>query len=133
MKEYEFSRWLKREGIYSTAKQVSDCLSRVRRVDRAFAAYGTSIDEEFERDGCLELLEAIYHEGHTKIHDEKYPDLDLPFEQPNRAIGTVTNATKKYIVFRATTEGRFLDELESNPMIRNVFKNYYKNHDCPPL
>ena len=69
------------------------------------------------------MLNVTYHEGHNKEH-EKYPDLDLPFESSNRIIGMINNAAKKYVIFRCTTEGIFLDEISSNVIIRNVYKNY---------
>lgn len=127
MKNKEFAAWLKEKGIYGSDKQISDCISRVRRFERAFATYGLDLDEEISRDGGMHLLSVTYHEGHNKEH-EKYPDLDLPFECDNRIIGTINNAAKKYIVFRCTTEGIFLDEIAANVVIRNVYKNYLKKY-----
>ena len=125
MKDKEFAAWLREKYHFDSNKQISDYVSRVRRFERAFAAYGVDFDEEISRDGGMHLLRVCYHEGHNKEH-EKYPELDLPFEHKSRIIGTVNNAAKKYIIFRCTTENIFLDELESNVVIRNVYRNYIK-------
>ena len=125
MKDKEFAAWLREKYHLDNSKQISDCVSRARRFERAFAAYGIDLDEEISRDGGMHLLSVSYHEGHNKEHD-KYPELDLPFEHKSRIIGTINNAAKRYVVFRCTTEGIFLNELESNVVIRNVYRNYLK-------
>lgn len=125
MKAKEFSEWLKAEAIFSNDKQINDCISRVRRFERAFAAYDIDLDDEIEKDGGLYLLSVTYHEGHNEEH-KKFPDLDLPFERESRIIGMVNNAAKKYIVFRCTTENMHIDEISTSVYTRIVYRNYLR-------
>lgn len=120
----EFAQWLVDEELITDKKQVHDCVSRVKKVERAFEKYDVSIDREFDRDGCLDVLKCITAEGHNPER-AKYPDLDLPFESPSRQMNIIANAFKKYVLFRMVTERKH-EELSRERIMARVIANYEK-------
>lgn len=134
MKKEEFREWLIYESIYSSPKQISDCLSRVKRVEKAFLEFGIVLDEEFDKDACWTILQALAREGRNE-EAAAFVGINLPIRygetgkivRADRKMGMLLNATKKYILFRAVTEGTHLDTLENNPHMKGVYAKYCEN------
>ena len=119
-----FRTWLVNEKLYSSPKQISDCISRVKLVEKAFLVCGIDIDEEFDRNGCILPLRCITADGHNPER-QLYPELELPFDTNGRQMNIIANAFKKYVLFRSISEGKHINELSGNTMTKRIFSNYY--------
>lgn len=96
----KFRKWLEEGNFYSSAKQVSDCVSRVGRVDQMLLRKrGKDLDEQYEIDGCKEVYAAISRMGHA-------PELNnfLPWELPTgRQLTIIHSAFGKFLQFKKET------------------------------
>lgn len=66
MNKVEFTEWLQETKKYSSQKLISDCVSRVTRVEKAFAQSNPkfiSLDAEYKKNKCRYVLDAISHFG----------------------------------------------------------------------
>jgi hypothetical protein len=123
-----FSEWLIEKSVYTTEKQVGDCVSRVRRVERAFSEYDVDIDAEFDKDGGRVVLKCITRNGHNPER-KIYPRLDLPYGSREQ-LGVIANAMKKYYLFRALSEKKHLDFISSDQMTKHIYNNYFAKEEA---
>ncbi len=103
MKDYEFKMWLKSNNVFTTPKQVSDCVARAKRVEKNFIeVFGNDfdLDKEYDKDELLGVRKAL------SVYGQKYMQEFIPegtktsFPIGNRSMGALSNAILKYIRFR---------------------------------
>ena len=103
MKVYEFKDWLLENNICTTRKQVSDCVSRVKMVEKKFAeAFGTSfdLDKEYKKDGLAGVRKALSSNGKKYMNDyiPKGASTSFPIGKPS--MSSLNSAVLKYIRFK---------------------------------
>ena len=103
MKAYEFKDWLIENNICTTRKQVSDCVSRAKMVEKKFAeAFGTDfdLDKEYRKDGLEGVRKALSGFGQKHMNDyiPKGATTSFPIGKPS--MGALSNAILKYIRFK---------------------------------
>lgn len=100
MNNEAFKNWLIRQNAYSSVKQITDCVSRVKRAERALQdALGSefTLDSQFESDGGDYVRKLLSRRGMT--HEMQKLDV------PNLPIGTnqmdsIAAAVRKYFIFK---------------------------------
>ena len=135
MRIKEFKQWLKTDHIFTTDKQISDCLSRIAHIERAFSAFGVDLDQEYISDKGARILLVLAREGQN-VEAEEFDGIDLPINhtpkapipRDDRRLGMYNNAFKKYILFSALSEGYPLEDLAKNPRMKLIVRNYLRNH-----
>ena len=92
-----FKTWLVKNG--NSSKVASDTISRLKKLDRALieSPISSSVDSEFNKDACKQLLECFSKNGKNQIMDsfQLYP---LPIGE--RYIHTYKLSLTKYIAFK---------------------------------
>ncbi len=107
MKTNEFKEWLIENKVFTTKKQLSDCVSRTKMVERKFSeVFGNSfdLDKEYERDGLVELRKALSYLGQRYMNDyiPKGSATSFPIGRPS--MSGLSNAILKYIRFMESKE-----------------------------
>ena len=100
MNDTDFKNWLTNKHIYSTPKQVTDCVSRVRRAERSLiAALGQEfdLDEQFSSDGG-EHVRALLSRRGLSDKMQKYNVEGLPIG--TNQMDSIAAAVKKYFAFK---------------------------------
>lgn len=92
MREIEFRNWLEKQGV--KAKVQSDCVSRLKRIEREFD--NCDLDDVYANDKFVFLMDAFLNTGKNENMD-KYPDANFPIGK--YYISTFRNALKKYVTF----------------------------------
>ncbi len=109
MKAYEFKDWLVKNNICTTSKQVSDCVSRTKMVERKFSeAFGTDfdLDKEYRKDGLEGVRKALSRYG-VKYMNEFIPvGATTSFPIGKSSMGALNNAILKYIRFKEATKNK---------------------------
>ena len=104
MKFYEFKDWLIKEKICTTRKQVSDCASRAKSVEKKFAQIlgdEFDLDSEYDRDGLQYVRNVLSVYGKNKYMDELMKNVtENVFPIGNASMGGLNNAILKYQKFR---------------------------------
>ena len=93
MYEIEFVQWLKAQGVSS--KLCSDCVSRIKRIERSIK--DCDIDEEYEKDRCEHLLSLFINVGKNK-EMEMYLIGDLPIGK--YYLSAFSYSVRKYVIFK---------------------------------
>lgn len=92
-----FKTWLVKTG--NSSKVASDTISRLKKLDRALieSPISSSVDSEFNKDACKQLLKCFSKNGKNPIMDsfKLYP---LPIGE--RYIHTYKLSLTKYIAFK---------------------------------
>lgn len=96
MNEVEFRNWLSKNGV--TGKIQSDCVSRLRRIERELNQ--CDIDEQYRTDKCEYLLKLFLDMGNND-EMKKYPNANLPIGK--YYMSTYRHALKQYIQFSENT------------------------------
>ena len=92
MNEVEFRNWMKDNG--SKTKVISDCISRLKRIEREFDH--CDLDKEYHCDRCDSLLSAFENMGQND-NMKKYPNANFPIGK--YYMSTYRYSLKKYIAF----------------------------------
>jgi len=90
--EVEFKNWLSQKEV--NKKVQSDCISRLRRIEREFNH--CDIDEQYRNDKCAYLLSLFVNNG---INDaiKEYSNINLPIGKSY--MSTYRHALKQYIKY----------------------------------
>lgn len=99
MDKAKFKTWLLQTKKYSSQKLITDCISRVNRVEKAFSRSNPkfiSFDEEFKKNQCRYVLDAISHFGKGESMKMFLPS-NLPVGK--RHFCVIGSAVKTYIKF----------------------------------
>ena len=103
MKAYEFKIWLTENNICTTKKQVFDCVSRAKAVEKKFSEVlgsGFDLDAEYEKDGLEGVRKALSVYG-QKYMSEFIPEgVETSFQIGKPSMGALSNAILKYIRFK---------------------------------
>ncbi len=103
MKVYEFRDWLIENNICTTRKQVSDCVSRAKMVEKKFSeAFGTDfdLDKEYRRDGLQGVRKALSSYGQKHMEEYIPNGATTTFPIGKASMGALNNAILKYIRFK---------------------------------
>ena len=94
-----YRAWLEEKGIYRTQKLVGDCISRTKRVEKAFQAIDPtfSLDKEFEKDKGVSFSKYISRRG---IAIQEAVDLPLYKNQ----MDVIVSSTKKYFIYLSESQ-----------------------------
>lgn len=92
MNEVEFRNWLSKRGI--TGKIQSDCVSRLRRIERELNQ--CDIDEQYRTDKCKHLMSVFANMG---INDEMKTYHHANFPIGKYYMSTYRHAIKQYVQF----------------------------------
>lgn len=92
MNEVEFRNWLSKNGV--TGKIQSDCVSRLRRIERELNQ--CDIDEQYRTDKCEYLLKLFLKMGDND-EMKKHPNTNFPIGK--YYMSTYRHAIKQYIHF----------------------------------
>lgn len=106
MKRDEFKKWLIDNNIYSSLKQVTDCISRSNRVERALSEHfgnGFDLDSEYKRDGGERVLKLLSLRGEN-AEMEKLSITSLPIGK--NSMDSIKSAVSKYFLFRSNTTSK---------------------------
>ena len=101
MNNTDFKSWLTNKHIYSTPKQVTDCLSRVRRAERSLiASLGQEydLDTQFSIDGGEHVRTLLSRRGRSD-EMQKYKVEGLPIG--TNQMDSIAAAVKKYFTFKS--------------------------------
>lgn len=94
-----FKAWLSDNRVYSTSKQVTDCVSRVKRVEKALAevlSSDFSFEEEYEKDKGQFVKTLLSKRGLNQLMAEiNTPALPIGTNQ----MDTIVTAVKKYFIY----------------------------------
>ena len=92
MNEVEFREWLLQKDVKK--KVQSDCISRIRRVEREIN--NCDIDEQYRSDKCEYLMSLFANVGNNEAM-KAYPNTNFPIGKYH--MNTYRHAVKKYIQF----------------------------------
>ena len=93
MNEVEFRGWLEESG--KNKRVISDSVSRMRTLQREL---GVNLDDEFEKDKCETIMNALtINKGDNDIM-KKYGDVSLPIGK--FTLGTYRYSLKSYIAYK---------------------------------
>lgn len=92
-----FKTWLVKNG--NSSKVASDTISRLKKIDRALieSPISSSVDFEFNKDACNQLLKCFSKSGKNPIMD-LFQLYSLPIGE--RYIHTYKLSLTKYIAFK---------------------------------
>lgn len=94
-----FKMWLSDNRIYSTSKQVTDCVSRVKRAEKALAEVHSpdfSFENEYKKDKGLYVKNLLSKRGINPLMTEiSTPALPVGTNQ----MDTIVTGVKKYFMF----------------------------------
>lgn len=94
-----FKAWLSDNKIYSTSKQVTDCVSRVKRVEKALSEVLSpdfSFENEYNKDKGQYVKNLLSKRGLNQLMAEiSTPALPVGTNQ----MDTIVTAVKKYFIF----------------------------------
>lgn len=102
MEKDSFRQWLCDNGGYSSKKQVSDCLSRVKRTEKALVEaklISEDLDAAFDLDGGVEVREMLSCMGRTI--EAKGISVNLPIG--SRQMSPIAAAVRRYFIYKAET------------------------------
>lgn len=106
MNRDSFKAWLVEEKIYSTQKQVTDCVSRVARAETALIErIGSSadFDQQFAVDGGERIKSLVSRRG-TSPAMKELGQVNLPIG--SNQMDSIASAVKKYFAFCSAEKGR---------------------------
>ena len=103
MKTQEFKTWLTENSICTTKKQVSDCVSRAKAVEKKFSEVLGSdfdLDTEYEKDGLEGVRKALSVYGQKHMSEFIPEGTKTSFQIGKPSMGALSNAILKYIRFK---------------------------------
>lgn len=98
MNEVGFRNWLSESGV--TGKVQSDCVSRLKRIEREL--HPCDIDEQYSNDRCQHLMTVFAGMGNND-EMKKYPNATFPIGK--YYMNTYRHAIKQYVQFLESEQG----------------------------
>ena len=100
-----FKVWLEKTRSYSSKKQISDCVSRVKRTEKELAAVWTdttfSFQQEYAKDGGASVRVILSKRGlNPAMESLKKPALPIGSNQ----MDSIASAVRKYFLYLKDTE-----------------------------
>lgn len=93
MDEIEFREWL--EGSGKNKRVVSDAISRAKALQREL---GVSLNDEYRKDKCKTIMEALsINKGENELM-RKYGDVKLPIGKAS--LGAYRYALRAYVEYK---------------------------------
>ena len=92
MNEVEFRNWMTKKG--TKTKIISDCISRLRRIEREFDH--CDLDEEYRSDRCEFLMAAFEQIGQNEKM-KRYQNANLPIGK--YYMSSYRYSLKQYVAF----------------------------------
>lgn len=96
MNEMDFRNWMTENG--AKRKVISDCVSRLKRIEREFDH--CDLDEEYRSDRCTFLMDAFELMGQNDKM-RQFPNADFPIGK--HYMSTYRHSLKKYVTFCDST------------------------------
>lgn len=137
IKHKDFQEWLIDAHLVSSPKQASDCASRLRKIEKAFAKFDVTLDDEWERDKGYRLLRVLARDGRNPEALE-FAGIDLPlkcavdtpvFDRKERKAMMYHNTLKRYLLYRGLSEGMTPEEISEIWEMSIVVRNYLKRQE----
>ena len=96
MNEVEFRGWLESNG--KNRRVVSDSVSRMRTLQREL---GINLDEEYSKDECESIMNALSINKGENEYMKKYGDVNLPIGK--FTLGAYRYSLKNYISYKKSS------------------------------
>lgn len=93
-----FEKWLNETQMYKKEKMIKDCVSRAKRVEKAFQAVDAtfSYESEYEKDKGAEFKKKISRRG-VELTTE------VPLPIGTNQMDSIASAAKKYFAYMDAT------------------------------